>query len=237
MDELSFRRRIYEYPQDSSQDILEEINNDKQKAKFKAEMMAFDELLVDSLKVPEPDNLAEKILLTSRLNSSEIKPKKQYKVAFAMAASIAFIASLTFNIINFLPAPKTLGEYALGHLTTELDHITTDDLYSLEQVNVKLANYGGEIIDNSAPVHFANYCDFAGIKSLHLVIKDNHSFVTVFVIPKGNQFDNSKEFHDDTYFGKTIEAPNAKMMILSDKEEVTNKWQQKLSKDIKWKQA
>ena len=236
MDELSFRRRIYADPNDNEPDIVTACHQDKQKAKFKADMLEFDKLLSDSLNVEVPDNLSERILLGQSIDFQR-KQKRKHRLHLAMAASVAFAIGITFQMVGVSPRYDTLGDHALAHLTAEYDHIPAVATYSQEQLNVKLAHFGGEMVEKLAPIKFANFCDFDGTTSLHIVLQGPKDDVTVFIVPADSGLKSTKHFSDMKYKGETIKTHAADMVIITDKDDSVEKWRKDLQKSIKWQKA
>ena len=236
MDELTFRRRIYADPNDNGSDIQEACQQDKQKAKFKSEMQDFDQLLQASLDVKVPDNLSERILLGQSINEQR-KLKRRHRIHLAMAASIIFAMGVTFQMIGVSPKYDTLGDHALAHLNAEIDHIPDVATYTQSQLNVKLAHFGGEMVESIAPIKFANFCDFDGVTSLHLVMQSGDKDVTVFIVPNTSGLKASRAFSDMTYQGETIQTQTADMVVITDKSDSLKEWKQKLNKAIKWQKA
>ena len=236
MDELSFRRRIYADPNDNGTDITAACQQDKQKAKFKAEMLEFDKLLQDSLQVDVPDNLTERILLGQSIDFQH-KQKRKHRWHLAMAASVAFAVGITFQMVGVSPRYDTLGDHALAHLNAEIDHIPAVATYSQEQLNVKLAHFGGEMTQTVAPIKFANFCDFDGTTSLHLVLQSGDKDVTVFIVPADSGLKSSRQFSDMNYRGETIQTQSADMVIITEKDDSLEKWRNQLQKSIKWQKT
>lgn len=236
MDELNFRRRIYADPNDNSPEVVAACQQDKHKANFKTEMEQFDELLGKSLDIELPDKLADKILLGQSLDYQQ-KQKKKHRLHLAIAASIAFTVGISFQMLNN-SGPKYIGagDHALAHLQSELTHIPETANYSHAQLNAKLAYFGGEM-ENIAPIKFANFCDFDGIRSLHLVLQDNDANVTIFVVPQDSGLNSNAFFQNAQYQGHSIEHKNAKLLIVTDHKTSLQNWSKKVDKAIKWEKA
>ena len=61
---------------------------------------------------------------------------------------------------------------------------------------------------------YANFCNFRGTRSLHLVLETEHGLMTVFVVPKENSLDYEAEFHDDKYQGRSINSHKAILVMV-----------------------
>ena len=203
MDELTFRRRIYANPDDNAQDIIDACKQDPAKAKFKAEMQQFEQSLSKALNVEVPDNLADRVLLSQSIDFQKVQKRKS-RVHLAIAASVAFALGLTFQMVGVTPRHDSLAEHALAHVHAEIDHLHEEDEYSREQVNVKLASFGAEMIEQVAPIKFASFCRFGGVKSLHLVLQGDDYPVTVFIVPKNSGLKPSEAFSDPEFKGDSI---------------------------------
>lgn len=236
MDDLNFRRRIYADPNDNSPEVVNACQEDSSKANFKSEMQDFDLQLKQALNVETPDNLSERIILGHNLAEQRAQ-KRKYRVHLALAASIAFVFGISFQFIGNSPRHTTLGEHALAHLIAEVDHIPNSANYTQAQLNLKLAQFGGNLTESIAPIKFANFCDFDGVRSLHLVLQGDNGDVTIFVVPKDSGFTKTPYFDDLNYHGTTISNQRADMVIITDKNESTDRWTEKVNQSIKWQKA
>ncbi len=236
MDELTFRRRIYADPHDSAEDIVETTKNDPAKTKFKADLIEFDEKLKVAMETPVPDNLAEKILLNQSLNVKKEKSKLK-KFNFAIAASFVLMVAFTFNLFNASAKHTMLVEHAIAHLQSEMDHIPTNQHYSMSQLNAKLASFGGQLIENLGNIKFVSFCTFQGTRSLHIVMSDGDKEVTVFVLPKHSGLVAQGQFNNAKFDGQKLSSEQADLVIISSESSVTNEWKSRLNTAIKWQKA
>jgi len=236
MDELTFRRRIYADPDDNAQDIIDACQQDPAKAKFKAEMQQFDDSLTRALNIDVPDNLADRVLLSQTIDFQQAQKRKS-RLHLAIAASVAFTIGLTFQMLGISQKHDTLGEHALAHVHAEIEHLHEQDIYSKEQLNLKLASFGGEMISDIAPIKFANYCYFGGVRSLHVVLQGEEHPVTVFFVPSDSGMKHSGRFSDNEFQGEGIKLQQTDMLIVTDKDDSVDEWRTKLTKSIKWQKA
>lgn len=236
MDDLTFRRRVYENPEDNSDDILEACKNDPKKAQFRAELQNFNKQLSQSLNIDVPENLSDRVLLSQSINFQN-KQKKRHRLHLALAASVAFAIGISFQMSGVLTSHESVEQYAFAHLEAESSHFHDRDFQDVNQVNAKLASFGGELTEQVAPVTFSNYCLFGGFKSLHMIFQGEQGPVTVFVIPNDTNLTSSPAFKNGKYHGSTIELQNAQMLIITDQQESNHEWKQKLTKSINWQNA
>ena len=236
MDELTFRRRIYANPDDNEQDIVDACQQDPAKAKFKTEMQQFDESLTNALNIDVPDNLADRVLLSQTIDFQQAQKRKS-RMHLAIAASVAFTIGLTFQMVGVSPRHDSLGEHALAHIHAEIEHLHDEASYTTEQLNLKLASFGAQMTSDVAPIKFANYCYFGGVKSLHVVLEGESSPVTVFFVPSGSGMKTNNPFSDGEFQGESVQFQQADMLIVTDKEDSVDNWREKLSTSIKWEKA
>lgn len=234
MDELNFRRRLYADPNDSAQEISNACASDPAKARFKSEIQQLDEQIKNVLEVPVPDNLAERIFLGQSLAIQRAE-KKKHRVHLAIAAGFAFAIGISLQLGGVSPRFDSISDHALAHMTEEMTHIPSSADYTLGQLNAKLASFGGHIDAPIAPIKFANFCDFDGTRSLHLVLAGTQGDVTVFVVPSDAKLAIRKHFSSLDFNGETIVAQSANVVIITKKDnENLGDWSNKINKAIKW---
>ncbi|MDA8621895.1 DUF3379 domain-containing protein [Psychrosphaera sp.] len=236
MDDLTFRRRIYADPQDTNTDIKEACASDPKKAKFKTEMMDFDDRLKNALMVDVPENYAERVLLNKHLTSKSKKSKKS-TIAWATAASILFAVGITTSVFYPIKNSTMLVSHAISHMESELDHIPQNSNYTLEQVNAKLAEFGGTLIDNIAAIKFVSFCRFEGTRSLHIVMSDKGEDVTVFIIPKDSGLSSQSTANRNSFVGTSLSNKYADMVVITEEQSTAEDWKNKIFSKINWQKA
>ena len=109
------------------------------------------------------------------------------------------------------------------------------EVNTLEQVNVKLARFGGHFKQSVGKTVFANYCDFEGVTSLHLIYEDeNKNRVSVFVTPKNGNFDFVKDFSNDQFIGKGLSYGDAHVTVVGEDQQILEQYSQKISQNLDW---
>ena len=162
--------------------------------------------------------------------------KRFYQNLIALAASVAFLAGFALNWSFFLYGSQSLGENSLAHVYHEepyIQHMNT--ALSLSDVNAKLAEFDASLVENGHAVVYANFCNFRGTRSLHLVLETEQGLMTVFVVPKENSLDYEAEFHDDKYQGRSINSHKAILVMVSDKAEVLQLGERQLLNNLQFK--
>ncbi|GGI83459.1 DUF3379 domain-containing protein [Shewanella gelidii] len=220
MDELKFRRHAYGEPQSQDPEFLAAINEDSSREEFVNDLKFLDAKLEQALKVDVPDDLSDKLILRQQLTHHHSQRKKTGFMV-AMAASVAFVAGISFSLLRL--APVDLGDHALAHVYHEDEAMTADQNVSFKDVNVQLASLKG--LENSrftqqpGEVFYTTYCDFQGVKSIHLVMEGQQGKVTLFVVPAEKRFMLEESFADENYKGMGFEANDAYMLAVAEQEE------------------
>ncbi|HCH70167.1 MAG TPA: DUF3379 domain-containing protein [Colwellia sp.] len=235
LDDLQYRRSIYADPTSRDDDIIEAQNTDPAKKKLAQELYLFDEKLKQAMKVPVPDDLCNKLLLRQTLASHQ-QEKRKSRVYLALAASVAIIAGLVVNYLQFSNSYNNLGNYALAHVYYEENKFYNNDdkRVSLTTLNKKMSTFNGSFNESLGELISADYCRFDGIKSLHLVFQGLTDTVTVFVVPKEEHFRFTNKFSDHKLQGESISFKQANILVVADKNELLDEWQRKINDNISW---
>ncbi|TMM44790.1 DUF3379 family protein [Colwellia ponticola] len=235
MDDLQFRRAIYADPNNQDAEVTLAQQKDASKKQFAQEMNQLDEKIKQALQVPVPDHLCDKLILRQTLANHQVQ-KRKTRVYLALAASVAIVAALLVNFMQFSSAYNNLGDYALAHVYHEQDKFTNNDsnTVTLASLNQKMTAFDGNFSESLGKLLFADYCRFGGLKSLHLVYQGKTSPVTIFVVPKNEQLAFTTAFNDQQLFGSSIEFTNSNIIVVADKNESLAQWQQHINKTVSW---
>lgn len=235
MDDLQFRRSLYADPKSTDEELLKAIQEDPSKQSFVNDLELFEQSLKSALDVEVPDDLANKLLLRQTM-ADHTKQKKKYRIQLALAASVVFAIGITMNTFQFSNSSMTLSEHSLAHVHYEdglFKNMASEEV-TLDSVNKKLANFGGNFTNLVGNVISADFCRFGGIKSLHLVFQGENSPVTVFVIPHEDSLTVSNDFSDAKFNGKTIQYLQNNIVVITEKDESISHWQSEINKNIEW---
>lgn len=235
MDDLQFRRSLYEDPHVCDDAIIAAKSTDPAKQKFAQEIKLLDKKIAQAMKVPVPEELYAKLILRQTLVSHN-QQKKKNRIHLALAASVAFAIGLTFNFMQFSKAYSNIGDYAIAHVNHEAKYFANNDEanISLASLNDKMTTFNGHFDNSLGKLIFADYCQFDGIKSLHLVFQGDTNPVTVFVIPQNNELKFNANFSSNELHGITQQFKNANIIVVGDEAEPLQKWQKSINKNIRW---
>jgi hypothetical protein len=219
MDELEVRRRLLTDPYHLTPEQQQQLLQDSDSQQFHQDVLEL-----------------ENALLLQQHKHKQQQQKRFYQNLIALAASVAFLAGFALNWSFFLYGSQSLGENSLAHVYHEepyIQHMTT--ALSLSDVNAKLAEFDASLVENGHAVVYANFCNFRGTRSLHLVVETEQGLMTVFVVPKENSLDYEAEFHDDKYQGRSISSHKAILVMVSDKAEVLQQGERQLLNNLQFK--
>lgn len=219
MDDLQFRRQAYGDPNDQSDEFLTHLASHPEDAKLVNELKMLDEKLSSPLHIDVPEDLSEKLILRQQLSQHK-QQQKRTRYLMAMAASVAFVVGLSFSMLRFTPVD--LSAYALEHVYHEPNALTSNQDIGFNDVNFKLASMSGleqsKFISQPGKVLYTAYCNFQGVRSLHLVMQDeNGQKVTLFIVPAEARLKVEDNFGDQQLVGQSFKAADAYMLLVGDK--------------------
>jgi len=235
MDDLQYRRSIYADPTSQDEDIIAAQNADPAKKQLAHELFLFDEQLKEAMNIPVPDDLCNKLLLRQTLASHQ-QEKRKSRVHLALAASVAIVAGLVVNYLQFSSSYTNLGDYALAHVYHEENDFYNDDnnRVSLTTLNKKMATFNGGFNEPLGELISADYCRFDGMKSLHLVYRGLTDTVAVFIVPKKEHLTFTNKFSDNKLQGESLGFKNTNILVVADKNESLEVWQRAINDNISW---
>lgn len=225
MDDLEFRRTIYADPYCDSQEVKAAAASDPAKQQFWDDMKQLDKALQSAAKVPVPDGLAQRLLLKQSMQSHKQQQIKR-RWHLSIAASVIFMLGVSFTL--WQQQDVDLSRHALAHVYHDANALQVDENVPLEQVNAKLASFGGQFTDDIGKVYYANFCDFNRVKSLHMVIEGEYGKVTVFVVPHRDNQTLQQQFSDGQYQGRGMDLQQASLIMVGDNQQSLQKIQDKL---------
>jgi hypothetical protein len=135
---------------------------------------------------------------------------------FSLAASITLVVGLSFTLWQ-QPSYIDLSVQSLAHVYHEGPHaLQANENFTLQQVNAKLAQYGGHLSSNIGQVYYANDCEFEKVKSLHIVMQGENSKVTVFVVPNIKGYKTQDNLTDGFLTAESLELKNTRLVVVGE---------------------
>lgn len=233
MDDLQYRRSIYADPTSQDEALIAAQNADPTKKQLAQELYLFDQKIKQAMNIPVPDDLCHKLLLRQTLASHQ-QGKRKSRIHLALAASVAIIAGLVVNYLQFTSSYNNLGDYALAHVYYEEFYNDDSNRVSLTSLNKKMTTFNGSFDESLGELISADYCRFDGMKSLHLVFQGLTDTVTIFVVPKEEHLAFAHKFSDNKLHGESIGFKQANIIVVADKNESLDKWERKINDNISW---
>jgi hypothetical protein len=233
MDELEFRRILYADPNCTDEEVLAAIADDPKKQAFYKELKQLHKKMHQASQIKVPDDLVHRLILRQTMASYK-SSKVRNRIQLAMAASVAFVVGVSFTIWqqnNLLD----LSKQAIAHVHYEGDYaLHAQENVSLQQVNAKLAKFGGEFSEDIGRVYYANFCDFENVRSLHMVLEVENGKVSVFVVPHNNAYLAEGSSSDTRYNSQAIDLKRASIIVVGEEGTNIGDMQQQLNKKIRF---
>ncbi|MBM7073093.1 DUF3379 domain-containing protein [Shewanella sp. 202IG2-18] len=217
MDDLEFRRKVFSDPNSQEPDFLQAINDNAGRKDTLNSVKALNDRISDALNVDTPDGMAERLILRQQLKQHHIH-KRKTGFTLAMAASVAFVAGIAFTLLR--NAPVDLTEHAIAHVYHEDVAMSADQDIGFSDLNKQLVSLvsmkGAHFTQQPGEVHYSSYCDFQGVRSLHMVMQGQDGKVTVFIVPEEKRMQFEKSFSDKKYQGMTFKKDGAYMVLVGE---------------------
>lgn len=209
MDNLSLRRELYEDPSSiRPQDLADE----PQLQLLQQQLLQQDQELRNTLNIRVPAQLIEKVLLQQQLT----KPR-WYRRPVPYASAAALLLSLWFWQQSPHVQSPDLGQHALSHVYHELAALRATTMLSAEDVQPLFTELG---INSTlpAPVLYARFCNFEGVRALHVVMTLDGQPITLFVIPDaaGQPADRTQQFADARFVGQVLHAARHRLVLVAE---------------------
>lgn len=242
-------------PACEDQTVMDAVNSDEELRQFRESMQGLDIAIKATSEVPVPSTLAEKLLAIPQQeedNTSDsfapvhnesaksdnvvaLPSKKSNFIQLAMVASIAFAVGLSFTFFNQNPDIRSGAEIAMAHMQHEQEYtqrVARD--VSLEEVNTKLATFGGEMLQTVGKITYANFCYFENQKSLHMVVQTDSGKITLFVTPEDLDKPIDRQFQQDGYEGRSWKMQKADVTIIGEKGKIDESLEARLRQSMQF---
>lgn len=231
MDDLEFRRALLADPKTNDAQVLDAIAKDSKKLAFCNELKQLNQKMTEASQVKVPDGLAHRLLLRQSMAAHQQRRSRNRFIQLAMAASIAFVFGVSFifwqqsNVLS-------LSQNAIAHVIKEGDYaLGANEDISIQQVNLKLARFGGEFTTKVGQVYYANYCDFNNVMSLHLVMQGESGKVSVFIVPHEQSY-KADNLTEGKWTSQSYDLSRASLVVVSEQAADAATMKEKLAKSL-----
>lgn len=243
-------------PACEDQAVMDAVNADEELRRFRESMQGLDIAIKATSEVPVPSTLADKLLAipqkddNSKTESYATEPsesikrdnnivtlpsKKSNLIQLAMVASIAFAVGLSFTFFNQNPDIRSGADIAMAHMQYEQEYtqrVARD--VSLQEVNAKLATFGGEMFQAVGKITYANFCYFENQKSLHMVVQTDNGKFTLFVTPEDLEKPIDRQFQQDGFEGRSWKMQKADVTIIGEKGKIDDSLETRLRQSMQF---
>ncbi|ENY71869.1 hypothetical protein G114_10680 [Aeromonas diversa CDC 2478-85] len=250
MDELEFRRQALANPYESNPAFLAAMQASAARRKWVEELKAGEQELVQALKVPLPDGLAQRILLRQALDRSDEEaaarlipplappaPQGRWR-QLAIAASVAFLLGLSTRWLPLGESRPDLSAVALAHVYGEQSFTQgVDERVSLDSVNAKMEKYGARLTSMAGLGHitYVNHCSFYQGPALHMEIQGSKGPITLFLVPRHVPLEIGRDdFSDGRLQGEIMELKGANLVLIGPMGEPLKPLADQLQKEMHW---
>lgn len=234
MDELEFRRRLLADPQARQPEVQQQLQLDPQHQRYQQELLEMEQKLKQSLQLPVPADLAERLLLAQGIASFSER-KQQRQRWFSLAAAVLVLGLLAPALYKQLFWSGNLAEHALAHVYHEAAYLVGERTnLPLTEVNQLLADFNAEFTQWPGAVRYARYCDFQGQRSLHLILQTTDGLMTVFVMPPQHGLTGGQQFADQNFHGQSLQLGQHSLVLVTDKQQALQPFAEELQQHIRW---
>ncbi|WP_306518942.1 DUF3379 family protein [Rheinheimera sp.] len=233
MDELEFRRRLFSDPKAGTTELQQALQQDEAKKQLQQELLQLDTQLLQAMQVGVPHELADRLMFNQQLAGFR-QQKRRRQWTYGIAAAVALTAGLVQLRFEFVHFGNDLGSYALAHVYHEASALVSlNEQLPMATVNALMADFAGKLDGFDGQVHYARFCNFRGVRALHLILKTQDGPVTVFVLPKDHGWQPNQGFADDNFHGQSLALAGADLVLVAAKQQqltpLADKLQQQFS--------
>jgi len=182
MNCLEFRRLALANPQHPGPTALEHEAVCAECARFYLDLRRQEEDLYQSLAIPVPEGLADRILFQTRPRLLDRARSARVWLP-ALAATLALALGLNFMIPRDM-SPETLAAGIIDHVRREPEALTAEQPVPMARLVHAFADSGGELTSEPAPISYAGRCPLpGGGMGEHIVLKTPRGKVTLILMP------------------------------------------------------
>lgn len=234
MDDIEFRKNAVINPNTQHPDFLLKTKQSQSNREFVKQQRVFDQTLNDTLNIPAPDNLADRIILKQQLSLHQSQRKKLLRNGFAagLAASLVLVVSLIYMLPETLDS-SLLNQQVINHMNNDTHALNVHMDVPKTAIDTMLASYGGRFKGPIGKVTYLGHCIIGDQTGLHLVLNTRQGLVTIMILP--NQTINSE--HSLTYGNyQSVVYPSKKgsIAIIAEHPAAIRETQLTINQNLNW---
>lgn len=234
MDNFSLRRALYEDPGSVSAEALQD---QPQLLQLQQELQQLDDSLRQQLAIEVPSQLTERVLLNQRMLPMQ---KRWYQRPLPYATAAALLVTVLYWQQPLQQRPADLGQHALSHVYHEMAALRSEARLTPEDIRPMFTQFG-IAADFPVPVRYARFCDFEGVRSLHLVLDIDGETVTLFVVPEpdapgdhGPEQISPAQFADARFFGQAVAKLRHRLVLVAEQPQLLATTNAMLEKSLRF---
>ena len=233
MNCLTTRRHLQATPHQTSTEITQHLAGCESCRQFAARLLREEQLLAASIAVPVPEQLAERILLRTQMQTrrsfwapalqlwqrwqhSSLQSLLARPLPLAMAATTLLTLGLSWQLL-WVDADLNWNEVLLAHAASESEAEMAASGSTVAQAELQQAfkEYGLKTMSDLGKVRYLGRCLLPGGRGVHVVIDTpDLGQVTLILPPKGVKA-HSQLARLENYSGQVIQINQASVGIMS----------------------
>jgi hypothetical protein len=177
MNCLEFRRRILASPREVDPACRAHARDCSSCAEFLARADAIEEEVEQTIRVPVPEGLADRIILRHKFGS-----RRRFSV-FALAATLLLTIGVTFTY-SYFTSKAEIAEALIAHVLHEPESLWANQEVPGVKLASALAQAGGTLRGPIGKAVYYNWCPLPGGEGSHLAFETPFGRATVLLLPK-----------------------------------------------------
>ncbi len=182
MDCLEFRRVLGSDPKISTPAAREHLHGCPFCADATARAQSFEARLAQTMAVPVPEGLADRILLAQLTGKRQQRRSGVHRFGWIALAAAACIA-LAIGMVRYQPAPAALGDLVVAHIDgAEKDALNLREPIAASAIERAFADRGVHLASVPADISYVQECPIGDYRSVHMVMPEQGAPVSVLYV-------------------------------------------------------
>lgn len=239
MNCLEFRRACLTEPAGRGEEFVAHRNGCPDCARFAEEVGVLDDKLLDVMRVPVPDDLQTRIRLRqviSEEQSRRLTRPWQLALAASVFLSVALSGLFGYQLYSTNRYIDQLRVAVIEHVKEEPQFLVAEEEGSGERFGQVLAAFGGEVVQDIAPVRVAEVCALRKKNQpiAHTVVNGKMGPVTILYV-QGDPVRKTMPIDDGRFSGMLVPAGQGNLAVIGTPDEPLQPLVDKLQQGIVWR--
>ena len=245
MDDLEFRKKAIIEPDNQDPNFLNKTSQNDNNSRFVENQQSFNKSLKDTLEIPTPENLNERIILAQQLSQRSQKNEqaqhqgkttrhKQWRnwLGGSIAASIAVFMSLILILPKTMDS-SVLAKEVISHIYEDTHALDVQMNVPKNNIDTMLTSYGGKLKGPIGQVTYLGHCIVGGQTGIHMVLNTSQGIVTVLLLPK-QSINDSILLSDNQLNGILYPSQKGSIAIVSEHAAAIEQTRQQINQNLNW---